>query len=152
MKLPLYHVDAFASEVFKGNPAGVVPLEHWLEGPAMQAIAMENQLPATAFFVAEGDGWRIRWFTPAQELDLCGHATLASALVIMERIDRARTSVPFASPSGPLLVTRVGERLAMELPSRPGRVVEPPPAPIEGLGTSPLEVLLARDHLCGLCE
>jgi PhzF family phenazine biosynthesis protein len=89
----------------------------------------------------------VRWFTPVQELDLCGHATLASAFVIFERLERTRTSETFDSRSGPLTVTRAGERLAMELPSRPGRAVEAPPALIEGLGATPREVLLARDHL-----
>jgi len=147
MKLPMYQVDAFASEVFKGNPAAIVPLERWLDDRLMQSIALENNLAETAFFVPEGDGWRVRWFTPTVEMDLCGHATLASAFLIFERLDRARTTVTFASRSGPLTVTRAGDKLAMELPANPARAVEAPALLIEGLGATPGEVLLARDHL-----
>ena len=86
MQLPLYQVDAFADSVFRGNPAAICPLDGWLETETMQAIAAENNLAETAFFVAEGEGYALRWFTPTVEVDLCGHATLASAFVIFEKL------------------------------------------------------------------
>jgi len=147
MKLPLYQVDAFASAVFRGNPAAVVPLERWLDDRVMQAIAAENNLSETAFLVAEGEDFRIRWFTPVVEVDLCGHATLASAFVLFERLDRARDTVTFRSRGGVLTVTRAGERLVMELPALPGVRVDAPPDLVAGLGSTPREVRLASDHL-----
>jgi PhzF family phenazine biosynthesis protein len=154
-------VDAFTGVVFRGNPAAVCPLDRWLEEPVMQAIAAENNLSETAFFVptpprsrAEGrylgDAGRdfdIRWFTPSSEVDLCGHATLASAWVVFHRVDIARTSVTFHSRSGPLVVERGGDLLAMEFPSRPAAECEPPEGLAEALGAAPRETLLSRDLL-----
>jgi len=146
MKLPIYQIDAFASDVFRGNPAAIVPLEQWLEDATMQAIASENNLAETAFFVREPSGWRIRWFTPALEIDLCGHATLASGWLLMEHLKTVSGSVTFASASGPLTVTQADAgRLQLEFPSRPGTPLEPAPALLEGLGARPLETLKARD-------
>jgi len=144
MKLPIYQVDAFASEVFRGNPAAVVPLDRWLDPGLMQSIAAENNLSETAFFVP-GEPSAIRWFTPKQEVDLCGHATLASAYTLFERLEQGRTGVTFESRSGPLGVTQDGERLVLEFPSRPPRPCVPPPALAEALGAPPQEVLASRD-------
>jgi PhzF family phenazine biosynthesis protein len=117
MKLPLWQVDAFASRRFAGNPAAVVPLAQWLPDATMQAIAAENNLAETAFFVPHGDDYAIRWFTPAVEVPLCGHATLASAWVVLNRFEPRRERVTFHSQSGPLAVARDGERLAMDFPA-----------------------------------
>ena len=109
MKLPIYQVDAFAEMVFRGNPAAIVPLEKWLPDVTMQAIASENNLAETAFFVPEGDGFGLRWFTPEVEVDLCGHATLASAWVIFNKLDGGRKRIDFSTKSGVLTVTPDGE-------------------------------------------
>jgi len=106
MKLPIYQVDAFSSQVFAGNPAAVCPLEAWLPDATLQAIAAENNLSETAFLVRVGADWAIRWFTPGTEVDLCGHATLASAFVVMRFLDPAVSEVRFGSKSGELRVTR----------------------------------------------
>src|SRR5687767_14554627 len=109
MKLPLYQIDAFASEVFRGNPAAVCPVEAWPEDRLLQAIAAENNLSETAFFLREGEGYHLRWFTPALEVDLCGHATLAAAHVILEYLEPGGERVEFRTRSGGLTVTRDGE-------------------------------------------
>jgi PhzF family phenazine biosynthesis protein len=121
MRLPIYQVDAFADGVFTGNPAAVCPLESWLADDLMQAIAQENNLAETAFFVAEAPGrYRLRWFTPAAEVDLCGHATLASAHVVFSRLHPDLAAVTFDTRSGPLTVTRTGDGLmAMDMPALP---------------------------------
>ena len=114
MKLSLYQVDAFASRVFAGNPAAVVPLERWLPDGVLQAIAAENNLSETAFFVGAGGEYEIRWMTPTAEVDLCGHATLASAWVVFNLLEPGRRAVAFRSKSGELRVGRDGERGAAE--------------------------------------
>src|SRR5205814_1067516 len=115
MQIPLYQIDAFADGPFTGNPAAVCPLEAWLPDAVMQSIAAENNLSETAFFVPEGDGYRLRWFTPAVEVDLCGHATLASAYVIFRWLQPgARTVVFQTQQAGPLAVARDGELLALD--------------------------------------
>ena len=101
-------MDAFANRLFSGNSAAVCPLEAWLPDLLMQSIASENNLPATAFFVPHGDGYQLRWFTPALEVDLCGHATLASAFIVFTRLATAASEVRFATKSGELIVTREG--------------------------------------------
>src|SRR5262252_5211696 len=132
--IPLFQVDAFADRPFAGNPAAVCPLEAWLPDARMQAIAAENNLSETAFFVRRADGdYDLRWFTPEVEVDLCGHATLASALVVLERLDPRRSRVRFHTKSGPLDVTREGGRLALDLPSRPPRPCAAPPTIGEAL-------------------
>ncbi|WP_224243049.1 PhzF family phenazine biosynthesis protein [Hyalangium gracile] len=145
MRLNLFQVDAFTSHVFGGNPAAVVPLEAWLPDATLQAIALENNLSETAFFVKELEGWRVRWFTPAQEVDLCGHATLGAAYVLFQHVSPGLERVEFASRSGPLVVTREGDWLVMDFPSRPPRPFSAPPALAEALGASPREVLASRD-------
>jgi len=144
MKLPIYQVDAFASEVFRGNPAAIVPLDRWIEPALMQAIAAENNLAETAFFVM-GKEPEIRWFTPRVEMDLCGHATLASAYLLFDRFEPGRTQVTWASKSGPLTVTRGNDLLALDFPCRPP-VANGVPAGLEtALGAAPREVLTSRD-------
>ncbi|HUS66559.1 MAG TPA: PhzF family phenazine biosynthesis protein [Kofleriaceae bacterium] len=144
-------VSAFTRDPFAGNPAAVCPLAEWLPDELMQRIAAENNLSETAFFVARADGdLDLRWFTPSTEVDLCGHATLASAMVLMERIEPARTSARFHTRSGPLTVERAGgDGYSLDLPSRP-----PAPthdsifAPVTAaLGRPPVAVLAARDLL-----
>jgi PhzF family phenazine biosynthesis protein len=115
MQLDVYQIDAFSDRPFAGNPAGVVPLEAWLPDAVMQNIAAEMNLAETAFFAPEGDHYRIRWFTPTTEVKLCGHATLASAHVMMSE-DENFQSVVFDSLSGPLSVAKDGPRLQLDFP------------------------------------
>jgi PhzF family phenazine biosynthesis protein len=147
MRIPIYQVDAFTGAVFSGNPAAVCPLDRWLADPVLQAIAAENNVSETAYFVRNGEGYDLRWFTPAREIDLCGHATLASAFVIFERLDRNRLSVTFNTKSGPLSVRREANRLSMDFPSRPPERCEVPPALEAGLGRHPVETWKARDYM-----
>lgn len=148
MRLPLYQVDAFTDHVFGGNPAGVVPLERWLPDATMQAIAAENNLAETAFFVPEGEGYALRWFTPTVEVDLCGHATLASAYVICHRLNRGRTRVAFRTlKAGTLAVEKIGDELVMDFPARAARPIAAPSGLAEALGRQPVALLAARDYL-----
>lgn len=148
MRLPLYHVDAFTDRVFAGNPAAVVPLEAWLPDATLQAIATENNLSETAFFVREQQDYALRWFTPTTEVELCGHATLASAHVIFERLEPGREHVAFRTlKAGTLTVTRQGPDLAMDFPADPPRPVAAPAGFAAALGAPPLAVLAGRYHL-----
>ena len=146
MKLPLYQIDAFASRVFTGNPAAVVPLEAWIDDTTLQGIATENNLSETAFLVGGGADYEIRWMTPVAEVDLCGHATLASAWVVFNALDPGRTEVVFRSKSGALGVAAQGDRLALDLPSRPPEPSPTHAAPLaEALGLAPSLALASRD-------
>jgi PhzF family phenazine biosynthesis protein len=145
MELIIYQVDAFTSRVFEGNPAAVCPLEEWLDDKLMQSIAMENNLAETAFFVPGETGYHIRWFTPVAEVDLCGHATLASACIILNRIEPSLQEVTFASRGGPLTVSRHGDLLAMDFPSQPPAECPAPPELAAALGKDPVEVLASED-------
>lgn len=147
MRIPCYQVDAFTKRRFAGNPAAVCPLVRWLPDATLQAIAAENNLAETAFFVADGDGFHLRWFTPTVEVDLCGHATLAAAFVLMTEIDRSRTVVRFGSQGGPLAVTRAGDAYTLDFPARAPVVEEGPPALAAALGCRPEAVLRSRDWL-----
>ncbi len=147
MKIPIYQIDAFTSRVFSGNPAAVCPLKMWLDDSILQAIALENNLSETAFFVPGEEPLRIRWFTPTSEVDLCGHATLASAYVIFKYLDASLESVTFKSRSGDLTVEKTGGRLTMNFPSQPPRPCPAPKALREGLGSDPVEVLSSMDFL-----
>ncbi len=147
---PLYQVDAFAGRAFAGNPAAVCPLETWPEDSLLQAIAAENNLSETAFFVPAGEDFDLRWFTPLTEVALCGHATLASAYVIFTIIEPARTApVTFSTAkSGVLTVAREGEPLSMDFPAAPAVPCATPKALAEALGRPPAETLAApRDYL-----
>jgi len=117
MALPLYQVDAFTDQVFKGNPAAVIPLENWLDDHVLQSIAMENNLSETAYLVPADEGYELRWFTPTVEVDLCGHATLAAAHVLFEHLGYERDPVSFQTRSGTLRVARSGGRLALDFPA-----------------------------------
>ena len=145
MKIPLYQIDAFTSRVFGGNPAAVCPLQEWLDEGVLQAIAQENNLSETAFLVPMEQGYHIRWFTPVAEVDLCGHATLASAYVIFNMIEASLSRVSFRSKSGMLTVSKEDDLLTMDFPSQPPRPCEAPSALLEGLGKRPLEVLCSED-------
>jgi PhzF family phenazine biosynthesis protein len=147
MKIRLYQVDAFADRVFTGNPAAVCPLERWLDDAPLQAIAEENNLSETAFFVPSGAGFRLRWFTPLREIDLCGHATLAAAHVVFEHLGYAREVVVFETRSGELSVTRKGSLLQMDFPARVPEPCACPAMIADALGIQPVEVLAADDYL-----
>jgi PhzF family phenazine biosynthesis protein len=127
MKTALYQVDAFTNRLFSGNPAGVCPLDHWLPDETMQSIAMENNLAETAFFVKEQDHYQLRWFTPATEVELCGHATLASAYVIFNHLDYPGDVIEFTSLSGILKVSRNGKKLTLDFPADPPVPIDVPP-------------------------
>jgi PhzF family phenazine biosynthesis protein len=148
MRLPLYQIDAFTDRVFAGNPAAVVPLEAWLPDATLQAIAAENNLSETAFFLREGDDYALRWFTPDVEVELCGHATLATGHLILGRLEPRRAAVSFRTlKAGTLTVTREGEALAMDFPARPSRPVPAPEGLAAALGVPPRSVEAARDHV-----
>ncbi len=148
MRIPIYQIDAFADGPFTGNPAAVCPLDEWLPAEVMQAIAAENNLSETAFFVPEGEGWRLRWFTPTTEVDLCGHATLASAHVIFNFLAPGRQRVVFRTENaGELSVVREGDLLALDFPARPPEPCVAPAGLGAALGREPAEVLASRDYL-----
>jgi len=147
MRIPVYQVDAFASRVFTGNPAAVCPLEQWLPDQQMQAIAAENNLAETAFFVKNGEGYNLRWFTPTVEVDLCGHATLASGFVIMNHLTPAAKSVQFSTQSGKLIVTRDGDLLSLDFPTRVPLECQVHPELVAAMGGEPQTVLAAREYL-----
>lgn len=148
MKTPYFVVDAFASKRFQGNPAGVCPLTKWLDDGTMQNIAAENNLSETAFFVPRGADYELRWFTPATEVDLCGHATLASAFVLFSELGAPGDVVRFHSKSGVLTVSRNNDILTLDFPSRPPAPCAAPDVLIRALGKKPEEVLKARDYFC----
>lgn len=144
-EIPIYQVDAFASRVFAGNPAAVCPLDAWLPDEVMQAIALENNLSETAFLVRRGDGaeYDLRWFTPAHEVDLCGHATLGSAYVVANHLDGGAAEVRFHTRSGLLTVTRAGELYTLDFPALPPTRIDDPTlvAAVAGaLGAAPAEL------------
>jgi predicted PhzF superfamily epimerase YddE/YHI9 len=147
MTLTAYVVDAFAGEIFRGNPAAVVPLEAWLPDELMQAMAAEHNLAETAYFVREAEGYRLRWFTPKVEVDLCGHATVAAAFVLKNCLGMEGGSVAFESRSGKLGVEIADGIYTLDFPSRPATVVPADEFLVAGLGAAPQEVLAARDYL-----
>lgn len=147
MKLPLFHIDAFSAKVFAGNPAAVCPLDAWLPDALMQSIASENNLSETAFFVKGPEGYRIRWFTPVSEVDLCGHATLAAAHVLFEHLGHPEAVITFSSRSGPLHVSKTGKMLQLDFPAEPP-VACPVPSDInEAFSLNPVEVLRGSDYI-----
>jgi len=145
--IPYYEVHSFTDRVFGGNPAGVCPLEEWLDGSLMQRIAAENNLSETAFFIPAGDHYDLRWFTPTVEVDLCGHATLASAYVLFDHLGHENDVVKFHTQSGELVVWKDGKNLVMDFPSRPGDPIDAPDHLVSGLGHRPEEIFGSRDLL-----
>ncbi len=151
MELPLYQVDAFAAKPFSGNPAAVVPLEQWLPDHLLQDIARENNLSETAFFTRRGNDYHIRWFTPGGEINLCGHATLASAYVLFRELGYMGKEIRFESASGPLKVIREDPRLTLDFPAwTPKRLPEYPPALVPALNREIIAVYQHRDLLVEL--
>jgi PhzF family phenazine biosynthesis protein len=140
MRTPIFQIDAFTTRRFAGNPAAVMPMDSFPADAVLQAIAAENNLSETAFLVAEGADYRLRWFTPNIEVPLCGHATLASAALVMERLEPGRSSVVFHTASGPLTVNRSDAGYVMNFPARPCELVSTPPELAEALGVVPVEV------------
>ncbi|MEJ7912020.1 MAG: PhzF family phenazine biosynthesis isomerase, partial [Chitinophagaceae bacterium] len=148
MELDMYQVDAFADRLFTGNPAAVVPLQQWLDADLMQKIAMENNLSETVFFVAEGEQYAIRWFTPEYEIDLCGHATLASAYIIKKFIRPQVSQLTFSTQKAGLLRVDIQDNMyTLNFPSRMPEPCEMPEGLLESLGiTSAGPVLRSRDY------
>jgi PhzF family phenazine biosynthesis protein len=148
MRTPIFQIDAFTDRRFAGNPAAVMPMDGFPADAVLQAIAAENNLAETAFLVPNGGDYHLRWFTPTTEVPLCGHATLASAAVVMERLEPQRRRVVFQSASGPLTVSRTDAGYVMDFPAREAELVATPPELIEALGVAPVEVLTnSRDYL-----
>ena len=146
-KTKLYQIDAFTDKVFAGNPAAVCPLESWLPDKVMQSIAIENNLSETAFFIPAQDGYQLRWFTPMTEVDLCGHATLASAYVLFNLLDFAGDRIRFQTRSGDLFVERHGRELVMDFPSKMPVKCDTPELLVEALGVEPLELYFNEDYV-----
>lgn len=147
MQLQIYQVDAFTDKIFGGNPAAVCPLESWLPDDVMQKIALENSVAETAFFIPTNDGFEIRWFTPEIEMDLCGHATLATAHVITKHLRSPISALKFYSKSGILAVTVDNELLTMDFPSRRPEPTDVPQIILDAIQVEPIEVLKSRDYV-----
>ncbi|MBO1015618.1 PhzF family phenazine biosynthesis protein [Achromobacter sp. SD115] len=144
-QLDIYQVDAFTAAPFGGNPAAVVPLQAWLPDETLQRIAEENNLSETAYFVRKGDVYELRWFTPAVEVDLCGHATLASAWVLFEQLGATEDVLRFATRSGELQVRRAGDRLAMDFPTKRPEAQEIPAGLLQALGLPDAQAFYKTD-------
>ena len=153
MKIPIYQVDAFTSEVFLGNPAAVCILDSWIDDNMLQSIAAENNLSDTAFLVRNDDGFDLRWFTPTTEVTLCGHATLASAFVLFAYQDWSEEEIRFHTrKSGQLIVGKRNDLLEMDFPSRPVHSRIPPSGLREALGVTPIAVLSSVEDLLVVME
>lgn len=146
MELPIYQVDAFADVTFQGNPAAVMPLASWLDDATLQAIAMENNLSETAFLVAADPGFELRWFTPAVEVDLCGHATLAAAHVLFEQLAYPQTDILFHTRSGELRVSRSEAGLTLDFPAAGLVTTEVDLAVCDALGAMASEAVIASNN------
>jgi PhzF family phenazine biosynthesis protein len=147
MRIPLYQIDAFADRAFAGNPAAVCPLETWLDDATMQNMALENNLSETAFFVGGEGRYKLRWFTPESEVDLCGHATLASSHVIFKHLEPSQDKLVFSTKSGDLVVKRNGDQIEMDFPSRPPEAMATNQALLDALGGNPVAAMLSRDYM-----
>lgn len=147
MQLDIYQVDAFSHHPFGGNPAAVCPLTEWLPDEQLQQIAAENNLSETAFFVPRGEFYELRWLTPEVEVDLCGHATLAAAWVLIHKLADAPQVLRFATRSGELRVTRNGDELAMDFPAKKPERCEPPHGMLSALGLETAEVFCTDDYI-----
>ena len=145
MGIPLYIIDAFTENRFAGNPAAVCPLKEWLDDKTLQSIAEENNLSETAFFTQENGVFRLRWFTPKVEVNLCGHATLASAYVLFEHLKYDDSQIIFETKSGQLTVKKDGDLLLMDFPAYKPVPLNMPEQLIQGLRSKPLEVLQSPD-------
>jgi PhzF family phenazine biosynthesis protein len=154
MQFPIYQLDAFSNHIFGGNPAAVVPLTYWLSDELMQAIAAENNLAETAFYVPTDAGFHIRWFTPAIEVDLCGHATLATAYVLFFIENYPQDQISFDSRSGELKVRKEGDWLVLDFPTdHLHKQLVSPPALLEALGDiTPLEILRGKSDFMAVLE
>lgn len=144
MEYTIFQVDAFTNKLFGGNPAAVVPLENWLETDLMQKIAFENNLSETAFFVPNSKGFHIRWFTPTEEVDLCGHATLASSFVIFNYLSYNKDRIYFDSQSGELVVDRKGDLITLNFPVRIPEPYTPPDGFLDLFPIKPIEALFNK--------
>lgn len=147
MKIPVYQIDAFTDKAFGGNPAAVCPLEFWPENEIMQKIAAENNLSETAFFVNKGEFIEIKWFTPKVEIELCGHATLATAYVIFNFIAPEKEELKFQSMGGELIVTKENDLITLNFPARMPQKSEAPAGLAEALGSTPIEIYKSRDYV-----
>lgn len=147
MKLKIFQIDAFAEKLFGGNPAAVVPLKEWLPDNILQQIAAENNLAETAFFAEEGNGYRLRWFTPENEIDLCGHATIASAYVLYNYMNFTGHEIRFESKSGTLTVKKDGEYYTLNFPAYQVDAVETTNDVLNAIGKMPVEVLKMNNDL-----
>lgn len=152
MKVPIFQIDAFASSLFTGNPAAVCPLEQWLPDALLQKIAAENNLAETAYFVRSESGYHLRWFTPIVEVDLCGHATLAAAWVILNELNPKAVSVSFQSRGGPLSVSRRGDIYTLNFPASIPERLPPNPQLEDALGCPIVELWGARDYVAVLAS
>lgn len=150
MQIEIYQVDAFAEQLFTGNPAAVCPLGAWLDDDLLQKIAQANNLSETAFFVPDEDKYQLRWFTPSHEVDLCGHATLAAAHVLFSHLAYQQPQICFMTKSGELLVTKTSDGLQMDFPASMPKAVASPDNLLLGLGTNPKAVLAAFDYIIEL--
>lgn len=150
MNISIYQIDAFADECFKGNPAAVCPLNEWISDDLMLKIAAENNLSETAFFVKKDNYYEIKWFTPVLEVDLCGHATLASAHVLFNHLNYDKDIIEFSSKSGLLKVFKKDGLMYLDFPARAGEKVDCPKAVKDALGIEPLEVYKSRDYMAVL--
>ncbi len=144
--LTIYQVDAFTSKLFGGNPAAVCPLDSWLPDEVMQKLAAENNLSETAFFVKEDEGYHLRWFTPEFEIDLCGHATLATAFILFNHLNYSTEIIKFRTKSGVLEVWKKEDLLELNFPSRMPQSCEAPEALLKGVNFPPSKVLKSRDY------
>jgi len=147
VKLSIFQIDAFAEKLFQGNPAAVVPLEEWLSDELLQAIAQENNLSETAYFIKQGDDYHIRWFTPTVEVDLCGHATLAAAHVIFEVLGFQGNEITFHSKSGELKVTKRNDLIELDFPVSTLSKCETPIEITRAFGKEPIETWKSDDYI-----
>jgi len=147
MKIPIFQVDAFTSKVFSGNPAAVLPLDYWLDDGQLQAIASENNLSETAFFVNRGEYYQLRWFTPQTEVDLCGHATLAAAYVVMNKVNPKLREITFGTRGGELIVKKKDNLYSMDFPAHPPEPCQTPQNLLDAFDIKPQEVLASNYYM-----
>jgi PhzF family phenazine biosynthesis protein len=152
LKIPAYHIDAFAGAIFSGNPAMVCPLDRWLDDETLQLIARENHLPVTAFFVENGEHHELRWFTPTVELNLCGHGTIAAAAALFDSVDASKESVAFETKGGTFNVVKNGELIVMDFPIHEAVPCSKPEHLVRALGREPKELLKAPQNYLAVYE